>query len=255
MKGQQAPAFHWAGLILGFALGGFFDGILLHQILQWHHLLSLVPGVDGLARQVLYDGLFHALMYLVAAWGLWLLWRSRRDFARPQAGRLVLTDALIGFGVWNIIDAALAHWVLGIHRIRLDSANPLLWDLIWFVAFGVLPLALGLLWRRRTRGGAGTIGGRPAALGLALAALVGGALAAQPPADTRTAMVVFRPGFTDGEALGAIQRAGGGLLWTSGGVWAVAWRDRPNAAGLYAHGALLVSNSLPGGGCLAWSRV
>lgn len=27
-----------AGGLLGFALGGFFDGILLHQVLQWHHL-------------------------------------------------------------------------------------------------------------------------------------------------------------------------------------------------------------------------
>ena len=31
-----------AGLLLGFAMGGFFDGILLHQILQWHHLLSAI---------------------------------------------------------------------------------------------------------------------------------------------------------------------------------------------------------------------
>lgn len=41
------------GTVLGFALGGFFDGILLHQILQWHHLLSLVPAVDSLRLQVL----------------------------------------------------------------------------------------------------------------------------------------------------------------------------------------------------------
>ena len=33
-----------AGSVLGMALGGFFDGILLHQVLQWHHFLSLVPG-------------------------------------------------------------------------------------------------------------------------------------------------------------------------------------------------------------------
>lgn len=32
--------FRWAGYMLGFGLGGFFDGILLHQLLQWHHLLS-----------------------------------------------------------------------------------------------------------------------------------------------------------------------------------------------------------------------
>ena len=34
----------WAAATIGFALGGFFDGILLHQVLQWHHLFSLVPG-------------------------------------------------------------------------------------------------------------------------------------------------------------------------------------------------------------------
>jgi hypothetical protein len=28
------------GILLGIGLGGFVDGIVLHQILQWHHLLS-----------------------------------------------------------------------------------------------------------------------------------------------------------------------------------------------------------------------
>ncbi|WP_267594617.1 DUF2243 domain-containing protein [Carbonactinospora thermoautotrophica] len=28
------------GLLIGFGLGGFVDGILLDQILQWHHMLS-----------------------------------------------------------------------------------------------------------------------------------------------------------------------------------------------------------------------
>ena len=30
-----------AGIVLGIGLGGFFDGIVLHQILQWHHMLTL----------------------------------------------------------------------------------------------------------------------------------------------------------------------------------------------------------------------
>ena len=38
------PELKWAGLFTGMALGGFFDGILLHQVLQWHHLLSAVQG-------------------------------------------------------------------------------------------------------------------------------------------------------------------------------------------------------------------
>src|SRR4051794_15960674 len=37
-----SAGFRWAGYLVGLAMGGFFDGILLHQVLQWHHLLSLV---------------------------------------------------------------------------------------------------------------------------------------------------------------------------------------------------------------------
>jgi len=29
-----------SGIYLGAGLGGFVDGIVLHQILQWHHMLT-----------------------------------------------------------------------------------------------------------------------------------------------------------------------------------------------------------------------
>ena len=29
-----------AGILFGLGLGEFFDGIVLHKILQWHHMLS-----------------------------------------------------------------------------------------------------------------------------------------------------------------------------------------------------------------------
>lgn len=66
--------------LLGFSLGGFFDGILLHQILQWHHLLSDVhaDGLQDLRLQVLADGIFHLVMYLIAVVALVGLWRARR---------------------------------------------------------------------------------------------------------------------------------------------------------------------------------
>lgn len=40
--GRSLRPLAWAGGCIGFSLGGFFDGILLHQVLQWHHLLSRV---------------------------------------------------------------------------------------------------------------------------------------------------------------------------------------------------------------------
>mgnify|MGYP006148195481 CR=1 FL=1 len=82
-----SPWMKWSA-VLGVALGGFFDGILLHQVLQWHHLLSLLPGEPfrDIGTQILADGLFHILMYLVTAAGLWLLWRRRGQFASDAAG-------------------------------------------------------------------------------------------------------------------------------------------------------------------------
>lgn len=250
---QHSSTFHWSGHLLGFGLGGFFDGILLHQILQWHHLLSLVEGVGDIRNQVVMDGLFHALMYVIAAAGLVLLWRSRNEFCAPTAGRLLFGDVLVGFGVWHVLDSVLSHWVLGIHRIKLDSPNPLVWDLIWFVGFGLLPLLLGMLLRH---GGRPTTrpGGRSAALGLVLAILAGGWWAGRAPPEATTAMVVFRPDTSNGQAFNAIQAAGGSLIWKSRGIWAVRWRDGAAPSLLYRDGALLVSSSFLAAGCLAWSQ-
>jgi uncharacterized membrane protein len=42
MSDPSVRSLKQAGFLLGFALGGFFDSILLHQILQWHNLLTNV---------------------------------------------------------------------------------------------------------------------------------------------------------------------------------------------------------------------
>jgi uncharacterized membrane protein len=52
-----------AGILLGLGLGGFFDGIILHQVLQWHHMLTSAGfppnSIDNLEFNTLWDGIFH----------------------------------------------------------------------------------------------------------------------------------------------------------------------------------------------------
>ena len=52
-----------AGILMGAGMGGFVDGILLHQILQWHNMLSgkMPPNnlVDAKVNMY-WDGIFHA---------------------------------------------------------------------------------------------------------------------------------------------------------------------------------------------------
>lgn len=243
----------WAGFLLGFGLGGFFDGILLHQVLQWHHLLSLVPGEPfrDIKVQILADGLFHVLMYVIVALGLWKLWKVRAAAGANEGDRHLLASAAFGFGIWNVVDAALFHWVLGIHRIRIDVDNPLFWDLLWFFVFGIAFIALAW-WLRR---GTGSVGGKASIASLVLTVLVGGPVAALPPRDVDTVMVFFKPGVTPNQVFAGIEAVDGRILWAApeGDVWALDIRDKEKTGLLYEHGAFLVSNSALAVGCLAWT--
>lgn len=234
---------------LGFALGGFFDGILLHQILQWHHLLSLVPGetLQQQTTQILADGLFHALMYVIALIGLFALWRRRTVLARLP-GRQLAGAALLGFGLWHVLDISLVHWLLGWHRTRLDTDLPMAWDLLWLGLFGAGALALG---RRLARAGGGR--SRRAAVMLTLLVVGTGVWAAWPPRDQPVVLAVFAPGRS---AFAAAVSLGGTLVSVdrSGRVAAVALADPGDASRLYGRGALWVAPSAASG-CLAWTRM
>ncbi|HEX2543559.1 MAG TPA: DUF2243 domain-containing protein [Ramlibacter sp.] len=245
----------WGAFIVGLALGGFFDGILLHQVLQWHHFLSNVqsPAVQDIRVQILADGLFHVLMYFVAAVGLVKLWRAREQCAQPGSGTLLWGSALLGFCIWHFIDVVVAHWVIGIHRVRVDSPNPLLWDLLWLSVFGALPLLL--VWKLLRGGGSGTGGGRAAAT-LGVAALLAGPIAAWPSGDSDQVVVLFAPGVSSTSAFNALAQVDARVLWVdgSGGMWAVQLPDPALARSLYGKGALLVSNSSLPLGCFGWTR-
>lgn len=252
-----------AGGMLGFALGGFFDGILLHQVLQWHHLLSLVPGeaLRDIRVQVLADGLFHVLMYAIAASGLWLLWRSRGGFTGSASDHRLLGAVVLGFSLWQFVDVVFFHWILGIHRTRVDVPDPLFWDLAWTAVFGLPTLILGFYLRRGGGQGEPPKNGtrRRTTVPAALAALVliAGPVAAVPPPGRRTALVLFGPSTSPAQAFAAVSASDGRILWadSSGTLLAVEMGEGGGAGRLYRQGALFVNTSAALAGCLAWSRL
>lgn len=241
--------------MLGFALGGFFDGIMLHQVLQWHHLLS---GLEGTGRNIRFlimtDGFFHLFMYLVAIAGLWLLWSSRSEYLHQGADRRLVSTTLVGFGIWHCIDAVVSHWILGLHHIKMDSAHPLFWDISWFVIFGLLPIAFGLAMRQVTPGAR-----RPkvtARVPIVVMLALSGLIAAVPPPGQAPIVVVFRPGTTSSEAMEALAEVDGSLVWadTAGTLLAIRLPEGMDPGQLYRHGALFVSSSILPAGCLDWMR-
>lgn len=149
---QRAKPLIQAGILLGLGLGGFFDGIVLHQILQWHHMVSaqVEPTTIGnLQLNVMADGLFHAATYIFTVLGIALLWRAWQRPSVPKSGRSLFASAILGWGIFNVVEGIVNHHLLGLHHVWPAGPGPvLLWD-IAFLVWGVLFIVGGYVIVRR----------------------------------------------------------------------------------------------------------
>ena len=132
-------------LILGIGMGGFIDGIVLHQILQWHEMLSnKIPPIDYVNKSVnmFWDGLFHLVTWAATMVGIVLLWNvmSRRDIDR--SGSLFAGGLIMGWGVFNIVEGVIDHHLLKLHNVREITFNKDLWN-YGFLVFSLALIALG----------------------------------------------------------------------------------------------------------------
>lgn len=150
----------WAGILLGLGFGGFFDGIVFHQILQWHHLLTSAgfppDSVANLQVNTLADGAFHAATYIFTAVGLLVLWRALPLPRGRGAGWYLVGAMLMGWGIFNLVEGIVNHHLLGLHHVREDVPVEqwLAWDLA-FLLWGTLMLLGGWWLTRRNRQVAG----------------------------------------------------------------------------------------------------
>lgn len=134
-----------AGTLLGAGLGGFLDGILLHQIAQVHNMLSAEYPPTTLVNveiNMFWDGLFHALCWVMTAVGLAFLWRAGRRSDVPWSTRTFVGSLVLGFGVFNLVEGVVDHHLLKLHNVvqRLGESA---WDYGFLAVGGVGMIALG----------------------------------------------------------------------------------------------------------------
>jgi uncharacterized membrane protein len=138
--------------VLGLGLGGFADGIALHQIAQWHNMGSAVlppTTMEAMRRNMAWDGWFHAATLLLTIVGVFLLLRDARagrpmPAAGPFGGQL-----LLGWGVFNLVEGLVDHHLLNIHHVRDLPAHVPSYDWLFLGIGGVGLVAAGWLLSRR----------------------------------------------------------------------------------------------------------
>ena len=136
----------WPGIILGMGLGGFLDGIALHQIAQWHNMGSAVlppTTMEAMKQNMAWDGWFHvATLVLTSAGVFMLLGAARRGAALPTAGQLV-GQLVLGWGIFNLVEGLIDHHLLDLHHVRDMPVHVPLYDWIFLLVAGLGFIALG----------------------------------------------------------------------------------------------------------------
>jgi uncharacterized membrane protein len=155
MDAVELPVARRAGIILGVGLGGFVDGILLHQILHWHNMGSaVVPPVtlEALQRNMVWDGLFHVAVWSLTVVGVyWLLTDARRGLRLPD--RKAFTGLLIlGWGTFNLIEGLIDHELLGLHHVRDLPTHVPLYDWLFLLIGGIGFIVIGWMMALGSRG-------------------------------------------------------------------------------------------------------
>jgi uncharacterized membrane protein len=140
-----------AGILLGVGMGGFVDGIVLHQILQWHNMLSnWIPPttMEAMRVNMLWDGVFHAFVWLVTLIGVFLLWSAAFQGEAIPTLRSFVGQLLLGWGAFNFVEGIIDHQLLGIHYVR-QVPEYTVYNLTFLAIGGVLFILIGWALMRR----------------------------------------------------------------------------------------------------------
>lgn len=133
-----------AGLMIGVGMGGFVDGIVFHQILQIHNMLSArrpPTTVVNLETNMVWDGLFHAFTWTATAIGIAMLFRAGRRADVPWSGRVLAGAVIAGWGLFNFVEGLIDHHILQVHHV-VQRLGLSIWDWL-FLGSGVLLMATG----------------------------------------------------------------------------------------------------------------
>ncbi|MFW5967976.1 MAG: DUF2243 domain-containing protein [Persicimonas sp.] len=138
-------------IFLGLGFGGFFDGIVFHHLLQWHHMLSsVVPpdSMEAMRTNMRWDGYFHAFSLLMVLLGTFIVYSAGRKRYPLPSSRWLSGWLIFGWGLFNLVEGILNHHILQIHTVRyqndvLGGEPSLAWALTFLILGGVGLMLLG----------------------------------------------------------------------------------------------------------------
>jgi uncharacterized membrane protein len=141
-----------AGFVLGLGLGGFIDGITLHQILQWHNMGSAVlppTTMESISQNMVWDGWFHAATLALTVIGVVMLWSEGNRGKAPRSASSLFGQMILGWGAFNLVEGITDHHLLEIHHVRDMPVHVPACDWIFLAVGGAVFILIGWILSRR----------------------------------------------------------------------------------------------------------
>lgn len=141
-----------ASIIIGIGMGGFLDGIVLHQVLQVHEMLSnKIPPTDYVSKSVnmFWDCIFHLFCFIVVIIGIILLWKLMKRTDINRSGNLLAGGLTAGWGLFNIVEGVINHQVLQLHNVVEIAANHAIANYSFLVVSVLMLIAGYVIIKRR----------------------------------------------------------------------------------------------------------
>ena len=142
IEGRTSKPVAVSGVVLGIGLGGFIDGILLHQIWQVHAMLSArVPltTMENMQTNMTADGVFHAVVWAATLIGIIMLFNAGKRSEVFFSDRVFYGSMLAGWGIFNVVEGVIDHHILEVHHV-VQRLGHSMWDWLFLGVSAVLIL-------------------------------------------------------------------------------------------------------------------
>jgi uncharacterized membrane protein len=140
-------------IILGIGLGGFVDAIILHQLLQWHQMISnILQPTDFTTKSInmFWDGVFEAVSWIFTFVGVLLMWHSRKKSKFTTSTAVFGGGLLAGWGIFNLLDSIFNHFLFRLHDIRENATDSRLYNL-GFLIISLLLIVIGSFLMKKSK--------------------------------------------------------------------------------------------------------
>src|SRR6476660_3996425 len=130
---NTTPALVAASVMIGIGMGGFIDGIVFHQVLQWHEMISAILPPDTLLNKsvnMFWDGIFHLFTWTTTAIGIAMLWHYMKTQYALRSNRILIGGCLAGFGLFNLVEGLIDHIILKLHNVKEVSDQKDFWNIL-----------------------------------------------------------------------------------------------------------------------------